>query len=383
VITRRVDLHLRYPADVAKINRRFGEIDAFQAVKAKAREIAGRPRRLVVEFLGDAHKVADTLRDVTDELRARIIRDEVSAVPGAPTDPVYPDLDSLRRLVGSDVKPGGEVPAHAPPVIVAIVDTGVMTQHPDLKGHLVNGVSVIGSNPADIEDQDGHGTLLAGTILTVTQHSPTVKIRPIKFIDGRTRPDADRAAKAIDQALTMGARIINLSFELGLESSRLRDAMKRASEQDVLVVVAAGNSGADNDRYPTFPACYGHAGCKALPKSAFPNVITVMATDRFDQKPGFSNYGNKSVHIAAPGSGVVSTHQYLGAINKASKLARYQRYDGTSAACAYVAGAAALVRSKYPALSAEEVRDRLIGTVERQPDLRCQAGGRLNLSGAL
>jgi subtilisin family serine protease len=89
-------------------------------------------------------------------------------------------------------------------------------------------------------------------------------------------------------------------------------------------VAAAGNEGTDNDVLPTYPASW-----------ALPNVVSVMATNHHDDRPGFSNYGRNTVHIAAPGVGVLSTHYYLGA-------ERWRNYSGTSAAAAQVTAAAAL-----------------------------------------
>jgi subtilisin family serine protease len=169
------------------------------------------------------------------------------------------------------------------------------------------------------------------------------------------------------------ARVINLSWAVGIDKQRaIHDAIDNAP--NVLFVVAAGNSGADNDKYPTVPADYGRH---------LSNVITVMATDDFDDKPGFSNYGDTTVHIAAPGMRVISTHSYLSAAAQPGNLVSYQRYDGTSPAAAYVAGAAALLKSQDPSLLPRDIRDVLIATADHRSDLRCVARGRLNVKEAL
>jgi subtilisin family serine protease len=402
-IVRRVDLSIPEGSDVKTF---LGEL-SYLAARKGLREPAvlerrDEVRRVRVELVGAADAIADILERpgqrrrstphtppggdvVLEGFHPRIVRDEVLPPPGA-SDPVYPDPEPLRRI-GVPWDPtayppvtGGE-PTKEPTkdVIVAIVDSGIMTRHEDVKDHLweqpgypnVRGTSVIGDKD-DIEDKVGHGTLLAGTVLAAANRSPAVKLMTVKFIDGRTRPDGEHAADAIDWALDHGAHIINLSWELGIESPgpRLREAVEHARLAGVLVVVAAGNSGADNDKYPAFPACYGQA---------FDNVITVMATDRFDDKPGFSNYGEKSVHIAAPGVGIMSTHQHMARDNRW----RYQRYDGTSAAAAYVAGAAAFLKTTCPGIGPKALRECLIATADIRPDLRCQAQGRLNLGRAL
>ena len=182
----------------------------------------------------------------------------------------------------------------------------------------------------------------------------------VKFFDGRTLPTRDWGQ---GHRLGGGQRRPHRQPELGggIETPALRRAVERAGREGVLVVVAAGNTGADNDAYPSFPASYGQS---------MGNVITVMATDDFDDKPGFSNYGDTSVHISAPGMRIVSTHAYLAATLKAGDLGRYQRYDGTSPSAAYVAGAAAFLKSVCPALGPKELRDYLVSTADPSRDQR-------------
>ena len=396
-IVRRIDLSIPAGSDVKAI---LGELSALATGKGlRALAVLDRRddgRRVRVELVGPADAIADILEPPrwrgpaphTPRVRgvvlkgghARIMRDEVLAPAGTPDQ--YPDPAPLGRIgVPWDLTaspPGAVGRAPDEDVIVAIVDSGIMTHHEDVKGRLVHGTSVIGGG---IEDEDGHGTLLAGTVLEASNRS--VKLMTVKFIDGRIRPHGGNAAKAIRWAVEHGAHVIDLSWELGIESPQyeLRDAVKYARVKGVLVVVAAGNSGANNDERPAFPACFGHKKCQVLPGAALDNVITVMATDDFDDTPGFSNYGDTSVHIAAPGMRIISTQSYLSA--RPSELVSYQRYDGTSPAAAYVAGAAALLKSKNPTMSPKTIRDVLIETADRRPDLRCEAHGRLNVSRAL
>src|ERR1700741_3857002 len=101
------------------------------------------------------------------------------------------------------------------------------------------------------------------------------------------------AARAIAWAVDNDADVINASFHIGMSSQVLLDAVQYASDNDVVFVAAAGNDGTDNDTLPTWPASY-----------PLPNVISVMASNRHDDKPGFSNYGPSTVHLAAPGVGI-------------------------------------------------------------------------------
>ena len=348
-------------------------------------------RRLDVELAGDPVDVAGVVDAIAARPGVEVMRDEVLP-PAGTQDPLYPDPAVLRRVLAPAAghsaglnRPGEG--GSAAPVVVAIVDSGVMAEHPDLASHLWKDAhgryrrrSLIGDS---FEDEDGHGTLLAGMVLTGAALSPEVRLLPVKFIDGRTRPDSGQAAEAIRWAADTGADVINLSWEVGIADPRLRAAIEHAGAKGALVVVAAGNSGADNDRLPAFPACYGHDNCQALPGAkGLSHVITVMASDRLDGKPGFSNYGKQSVHIAAPGLGVFSTHSTFGSGLESGDPKLYQSYDGSSAAAAFVAGAAALLKTRNRKLSAEAIKKILLDTAEPKPYLPCQRG-RLNLNAAL
>jgi len=162
-----------------------------------------------------------------------------------------------------------------------------------------------------------------------------------------------------------GAQIINLSFDVGMPFAVLRDALDDALANDRLVVVAAGNDGTDNDVLPTWPASY-----------ALANMVSVMASNRHDDKPGFSNYGKASVDLAAPGVDLLSTHYYLA-------TPAYREYSGTSAACALVTSAAALLLSLNPVLKPAEIKAHLRASVDHSPWLSCGSGGRLNVNSAV
>jgi len=268
-------------------------------------------------------------------------------------------------------------------VTVAIVDCGIQSDHEDLNNQIVCGARVIPPDNNDFSDDDGHGTMLAGTIGAIANNErggrgmiPAARLMAIKFIDVRTPPTSGNAAKAIIRAVDERAQIINASWNVGLDSPELEGAIEYARSRNVLVVVAAGNNGGDNTRYPSFPASY-----------EFDNLISVLATDRNDQKAGFSNYG-QNVHIAAPGVDIVSTSPYLcqpPAPPSLSYNPAYRSYSGTSAAAAHVSGAAALLLSIQPSWTAEKVRGHLMETVDPIPDLRhcCRAGGRLNIGRAV
>ena len=260
------------------------------------------------------------------------------------------------------------------PVVVAVIDSGIATLHPDLGG-LVHPASrrIIGTTFDNvIEDEDGHGTFVAGTIAALTNNTVgmasatwpiTVRLMVLKFYDPWHPLDAASAAKAIAWAVWQGAKIINASWHVGMPSPFLLLTIQFAQLMDVLFVAAAGNEGTNNDDpyLPIYPASWN-----------LPNVVSVMATNHHDDRPSFSNYGRATVHIAAPGVHVLSTHYYLGS-------PVWRTYSGTSASAAQVTAAATLIRAFRPLLKAPQVRAHLMASVDPFPFLDCIAGGRLSL----
>jgi subtilisin family serine protease len=270
-------------------------------------------------------------------------------------------------------------------VLVAVVDSGISSAlpHPDLPAIDPRSRRFIDLMPdGNIEDQDGHGTLIAGTIAAVSNNTKgiasitwrsRVNLLILKFYDPWTPLTGANAARAIVYAVLTGAKVINASWHIGMNKDFLQYAVLFALANDVLFVAAAGNEGTDNDVLPVWPASY-----------ALSNVVSVMATkpisvrpiDNLDDQPGFSNYGRQTVHLAAPGVGILSTHYYL-------QNPQYRRYTGTSPAAAHVTAAAAVIRALRPGWNAQKVRRRLMTTVDASPYLRCLAGGRLNLQSAI
>ena len=272
----------------------------------------------------------------------------------------------------------------APGVTVAIVDTGIQTRHPDLAAHLWrdaagnHGENVI-TGGFDVSDADGHGTQLAGTIGAVSNNTIgiaaaewPVRLMAIKFLDVRHPPTALSGALGILAAARLNAQVINAAWGVGIAFWFLRVAIQVAALKDIVVVAAAGNDGLDNDRLPTYPASYRNG----FPDFC-PNLISVMASDRHDDKASFSNYGGTRVHLGAPGISVLSTETYFGL------LPRWRAFSGTSPASAYVTYAAALLRAMHSQWTAVEIRDHLVASVDESPWLKCIAQGRLSLARAI
>src|SRR6476620_2143955 len=280
-------------------------------------------------------------------------------------------------------------------VVVAVLDSGVDYEHIDLKSniwerpdsipayyddelgefnddHGYNGTDQL----SDPMDDNGHGTHCAGIIGAEGDNDEgiaginwNVQIMPLKFLGrGGFGTTAD-AIKAINYAIDrkkagVNLRVINASWGSTQNSKALEDAIRAAGDAGILFVAAAGNNGTDNDKRAHYPSNYD-----------LPNVISVAATDRNDVLTSFSNYGLKSVHIAAPGRDIEST--WLGNA--------YRDASGTSMAAPHVAGVAALVLSAEPHLTVAQLRNRLLSSVDKLPNLagKVSSGGRLNAAKAL
>ncbi|MEU4618808.1 S8 family serine peptidase [Actinoplanes sp. NPDC023801] len=227
-------------------------------------------------------------------------------------------------------------------VTVALVDSGV-TPHIDLAKNLNPGKDTVpgGDGSGQVDDRLGHGTKMAGLIAGhghsgnsgVLGIAPAARLMPIKSVG--TGDDGTGVTSGIEWAATNGAKVINVSVAAP-RGRALNEAISTANRMDAVVVAAVGNeSDALQIAYP----------------AAIPEVLAVGATDRDGRHAEFSITGPE-VDICAPGVNIVMTFQR----NK------YEKGDGTSQATAIVSGAAALVRAKFPNLSAPEVIHRLTAT---------------------
>jgi subtilisin family serine protease len=253
---------------------------------------------------------------------------------GSPNDPSMHQLwgldnfgQTVNWVTGTadadiDAQEAWSVSTGSPTVTVAVIDTGVDLSHPDLAangwvnegedcaGCRTNGVDDDGNgyvddwrgwdfvngdnNPAD---DNGHGTHVAGTIAAVGNNGLGVvgvtwstKIMPLKFLSATGSGSVADAISAILYANGMGVPILNNSWGGDDFSQALLDAIEQTDANGALFVAAAGNSFTDTDASPNYPSGYGS-----------PNVISVGASDAFDRRAWFSNYGTASVDLSAPG----------------------------------------------------------------------------------
>ncbi len=220
-------------------------------------------------------------------------------------------------------------------VTVAVIDTGIISSHPDLKGTLLPGTNV--ANPASQMAPSSHGTHVAGIIGAKKGNgeggygvSNNVNILPIDVFDDYYCTDYV-LAEGIMTAVQKKAKVINMSLGSYVSSPLVEEAVKYAISKGVVVVAAAGNDGDDTINYP----------------AVYEGVISVGSTNSSKKLSSYSTYG-PSVDVVAPGEDVYSTY-YDG------KSSSYTNMSGTSMASPVVAGAAALLLSKHPNLTPAQV----------------------------
>lgn len=270
-------------------------------------------------------------------------------------------------------------------ISVAVVDTGVNYNHPDLSANIAikagenagNGCSNdqygcdFANNDSNPMDDNGHGSHVAGTIggvgnngLGVSGINWNVSIVPVKVLDSEGSGYTDWIATGINYAVSRGVKVINMSLGGAGYTQDMYDAISNARNNGVLVVCAAGNEANNNDWNPSYPASYD-----------LDNIISVAASDTDDSMAYFSNYGASSVHIAAPGVGIIST-----VLNSS-----YDSYDGTSMASPHVAGVAALLWAYNSTLTYSQVRAAILqgGDTVSSHSGYTTTGKRLNAAGAL
>jgi thermitase len=256
--------------------------------------------------------------------------------------------------------------------IVAVVDTGVNAAHSDLVGQLATtppGWDWV-DNDGNPNDANGHGSHVAGIVAArqgrrgISGVAPDARILPLRVLDAGGEGWSDDIANAYDYAGDNHVGVVNASLGGPAISTAESDAF--ALHPETLYVVAAGNDGENNDATPTYPCA-----------SPAANVICVGATDNSDEPAHFSNYGNNTVDLFAPGVQVLSAW-------KAPEFGWWFD-DGTSMAAPHVAGALALMRAVAPALTAAELKQALLSGVDVLPQLHNLAvtEGRLDAEAAV
>lgn len=302
-----------------------------------------------------------------------------------PNDPSFDALWYLEHIGSTNA---WETTTGSDEVVIAVLDTGVDIDHPDLLENIwmnegevpddgidndengfvddVYGWDFVREHPdpspdtGEAYDQDAvpHGTMIAGVISAVGDNAEGVvglswnsKIMSLRVMDNFGSGFTNHAADAVLYAVENGADIINLSFAGYEFDDAFRLSLKEAYEAGVVIVAAAGNlsnGGLNMNREPVYPICYGAQQDEDW-------VLGVVATDREDQKAEFSNYGQLCADIAAPGVDFYSTAFYDENWEAFSTELYLDEWSGTSLAAPVVSGAAALLLSAYPSLTPKQV----------------------------
>lgn len=256
-----------------------------------------------------------------------------------PNDPLYSSQTYLQQI---KAEAAWEVAKENTNVVIAIVDTGVDLNHPDLQDNLVRGTNFVQALRPP-QDDNGHGTSLAGIIgakgnndLGITGLLWDARIMPIKALDKNGTGDEHKLGQGIRYAVDNGAKIVLLSLGLYKYSPFMEEVVQYAEEKDVLLVAATGNDGRDV-KYP----------------AAYPSVLAVGGVDHHNVVVKDSNYGPE-VDIVAP------WYVYTTSLDDEG----YGYNKGTSMAAPQVAAVAALVWSKYPHLKPHQVREHIRMTAE-------------------
>jgi len=379
-----------------RVEDRIENVDGLEAIddldNADAADVANEYKQLAeVEYAEPNYDIE--LDDVLGE----------PLVPVLPHDPQFNDQWALSNSGQRGGKEGADISATlawatttgSDKVVVAVLDSGVDYTHEDLVGNMwmrpatmapyqdnelgtiddEHGFNAIES-ASDPMDENGHGTHCAGIIGAEGENNVgiagvnwKVQIMPLKFMNaggfGTTKDAIEAINYVIDRKKAgVNVRIISASWGSTQRSRSLEDVIRKAYENDILFVAAAGNASVNNDRNPHFPSSYN-----------VPNVVSVAALDRQDQLASFSNYGLKSVAIAAPGVDILST--WLGDA--------YEEKSGTSMATPVVAGVAALIVAENPRMSVDDLKKKLLASTDPIVALKGKTvtGGRINAAKAL
>ncbi|USN51819.1 MAG: S8 family serine peptidase [Myxococcales bacterium] len=268
-------------------------------------------------------------------------------------------------------------------IVIAVIDTGVNYEHPDLKNNIwtnpgeipgngidddgngviddVHGFNAVAAEQdpssataGDPMDDHGHGSHCAGIIAAeamnshggrgVMQHASIIGC---KFLTAEGGGETSGAIACLEYLRNLKIREknpVNIfatsnSWGGGVKSQALEDAIRAHQEEGILFIAAASNDNQNNDTTDVYPANY-----------TLSNIVSVAATDHNDERAWFSNYGKRTVHLAAPGVDILST--VLGS--------DYEKMSGTSMATPFVSGLAGMIKTKFPSYNYVQIKNLLM-----------------------
>jgi subtilisin family serine protease len=357
---------------------------------------------LQLVHLNNSISVDEAVRRANQDPRVEFAEPDylVHTMETIPDDPIFTQMWGLSEAGCLTCNPGSQTPnidatrawditTGSDDVVVVVLDTGAQLQHEDLAANAwvnpfeipdngidddgngfvddVNGWNFFDGTNRIFRDngQDFHGTHVSGSIgavgnngIGVTGVSWHVKIMSLKFLGGpKGSGPTSNAVRGINYAIDMrrrgvNVRVINASWGGGSDSQSLRQAIQDANNAGILFVCAAGNDGVNIDEEPDFPGGYA---------ADFSNTISVAAVSAGGNLPDFSNFGHRTVSLAAPGVSIWSTIP--------TSNGKYGTASGTSMSTPYVSGIAALLWSHEPSLTPAQVKQRIVDTSEPIPSL--------------
>lgn len=385
------------------------------AKEALGASVSGTTQTLGIEFwqLGSKTSVQEAVKQLNNNPAFEyaepdyIVRaSDLQAADTFPSDPRFDEQYGFHNTGQTGGTSDADIDApeawdqgtDASDVVTGVIDSGIDLDHPDLDDNLwtnsdeipgdgidndgngyvddVHGYDFV-NNDGNPNDDNGHGTHVAGTIAAEGNNSTGVtgtawngQLMGLKFLGSDGTGATSDAIEAIEYATQNGADLTNNSWGGGGFSQGVKDAITQAQQAGDLFVAAAGNDfGNDNDENPVYPASYDNE-----------NIISVAATDRNDGLADFSNFGDETVDLGAPGDAILSTDiEGSGGNNENGD---YATLSGTSMASPHVAGSAALLWHQNSDLNWESVKQTLLENTDPISALDGQTvtGGRLNLN---
>jgi|GEM_PF-1187221 len=284
---------------------------------------------------------------------------QAAITPVTPNNPGYAQQWGMAAI---DAPAAWAVTTGTPATIVAVLDTGIDLSNPAFLGRIwVNpdtsgrdgykyafyGWNFIAGNN-NVSDDNGHGTHVTGILAAAGNTGVGIagvnwntRIMPLKVLDSKGDGSTDAAVSAVYYAVNHGAKVINASWGGDGYSQAMLDALNYANSKGVVFVTAAGNEASNNDVTTTYPASY-----------RTPNELVVAAVDKSGKLANYSNWGAKTVDLAAPGTDIYSTVP-----------GGFDTYSGTSMATPFVSGSVALLAGLNPGMSAAQLVARIKATV--------------------
>ena len=330
---------------------------------------------------------------------------------GVPDDPMFPDTwlggwgqwnlrnsgaDSPVRgssVAGADIAATTlwDVAQSSPGVTIAVLDSGVRTNHPEFAGISWRGTNIVSTN-ADFSDDNGHGTAVAGIMAARQGNGIGIAglIGPADYlivrvlqntISNTTWGSTSDLIKGLGYARSNGATVINLSVQGYSDTNNvplLQSEINRCEAAGILLVVCAGNSGTNTDVAPNFPSSFTNA-----------NIISVGSHDWTDARwtggaetNAPSNFGAASVDLFAPGARIPAPDL---ARTIDGEMWEYDWWTGTSFAAPHVTAVAAMIKSLNPSWTAAQIKQAILSSVATNANYAglCVTGGRLNALGAI